>query len=44
MVGGGFTLLDLSGPGYASQVVEVKALLGTGDAPATVRIAITRVQ
>ena len=44
MVGGGFTLLDLSGPGYASQVVEVKALLGTGDAPATVRIAIARVR
>jgi len=44
MVGGGFTLLDLSGPGYASQVVEVKALLGTGDAPATVRVAIARVR
>jgi hypothetical protein len=44
MVGGGFTLLDLSGAGYASQVVEVKALLGTGDAPATVRIAIARVR
>lgn len=44
MVGGGFTLLDLSGPGSSSQVIEIKALAGSGDAPPTVRVAFARVR
>ncbi len=44
LIGGGFTLLDLSGPGAASQVIEVKALSGEGDAPSTVRVAFARVR
>jgi hypothetical protein len=44
MVGGGFTLLDLAGPGFASQAIELRALGGAGDAPATVRLAVTRIR
>jgi hypothetical protein len=44
LIGGGFSLLDLSGPGAASQVIEVKALTGDGDAPANVRVAFARVR
>jgi hypothetical protein len=44
LIGGGFTLLDLAGPATATQVIEVKALTGEGDAPANVRIAFARVR
>lgn len=44
LIGGGFTLLDLSGPSAASQVIEVKALTGEGDAPSNVRVAFARVR
>jgi uncharacterized protein YjdB len=44
MIGGGFTILDLDGPGFASQVIEVKSALTTGDAPPSVRVAFVRVR
>lgn len=44
MAGGGFTLLDLSGPPAQSQVIEVKALTSDADAPPTVRIGFVRVR
>lgn len=44
MAGGGFTILDLAGPGVASQVIELKSLVGTADPPSSLRLAITRVR
>ena len=44
MAGGGFTILNLTGPGATSQVIELKSLLGTADPPPTLRLAITRVR
>lgn len=44
MAGGGFTILDLSGTGAASQVIELKSLIGSADPPATLRLAIARVR
>ena len=44
MVGGGFTLLDLDGPGSAAQAIEVKSFVNEGGAPATVRVAFVRVR
>jgi hypothetical protein len=44
MAGGGFTILDLTGPSAASQVIELKSLIGTADPPSTLRIAIARVR
>lgn len=44
MVGGGFTLLDLSGPGFTSQAIEIKGPGGIGSAPSTVHVAVTRVR
>jgi hypothetical protein len=44
MIGGGFTILDLDGPGFASQVIEVKSALTSGDAPPSVRVAFVRVR
>ncbi len=44
MVGGGFTLLDLAGPGSSTQVIEVKSLISDADAPASVRLAFVRVR
>ena len=44
MIGGGFMILDLDGPGFASQLIEVKSALTTGDAPASVRVAFVRVR
>lgn len=44
LIGGGFTILDLSGPGAPSQVIEVKALTSEANAPANIRIAFARVR
>jgi hypothetical protein len=44
MIGGGVSYLDLDGPGTPSQALEIKAATGSGDAPATVRVAFVRVR
>jgi hypothetical protein len=44
LIGGGFTILDLTGAVAASQVIEVKALTSEADAPASIRIAFARVR
>jgi hypothetical protein len=44
LVTGGFTILDLTGGPLPSLVVELKALTGTGDPPAALRLTISRVR
>ncbi|MCC7194072.1 MAG: hypothetical protein IT356_00795 [Gemmatimonadaceae bacterium] len=44
LVVGGFTLLDLSGQGGASQAIELKALSGEGDPPPNLYVAFVRVR
>jgi uncharacterized protein YjdB len=41
--GGGFTILDLSGPQPAKQLIQLQSVNG-GDPPGTIRIAIVRIQ
>ncbi len=43
LVGGGFTIFDISGAQAARQLIEIKSPAG-GDPPSTVRVAIVRIQ
>jgi hypothetical protein len=43
LVGGGFTIFDISGTQAARQLIEIKSPAG-GDPPSTVRVAIVRIQ